>query len=158
MDDCIFCRIYEENLGIIYENELFFSRFDAFPVTPGHAEVIPIKHVESFFDLNVKDLDKMFEAIKETKEIIEGTDFREVYREMMNNPVNEKSKKFCKDVLGTLFINKKPDGYNIGINDGRSAGRTVDHLHIHLIPRYSGDMKDPTGGVRYVIPEKGNYR
>ncbi|WP_245579372.1 HIT family protein [Chitinilyticum aquatile] len=51
----------------------------------------------------------------------------------------------------------KPDGYNIGINDGPAAGQTVAHLHIHLIPRYSGDLADPRGGVRWVIPEKANY-
>ena len=50
-----------------------------------------------------------------------------------------------------------PDGYNIGINDGASAGQTIPHLHIHLIPRYSGDREDPRGGVRWVIPEKADY-
>lgn len=50
-----------------------------------------------------------------------------------------------------------PDGYNIGINEGRAAGRTIDHLHIHLIPRYQGDLENPTGGVRNVIPDKGDY-
>lgn len=51
----------------------------------------------------------------------------------------------------------KPDGYNIGINDGPSAGQTVPHLHIHLIPRYAGDVPDPRGGVRWVIPGKADY-
>lgn len=51
----------------------------------------------------------------------------------------------------------KPDGYNIGINDGAAAGQTVPHLHIHLIPRYLGDQDDPRGGVRWVIPDKANY-
>jgi len=51
----------------------------------------------------------------------------------------------------------KPDGYNIGINDGPSAGQTVPHLHIHLIPRYNGDQTDPRGGVRWIIPEKADY-
>jgi diadenosine tetraphosphate (Ap4A) HIT family hydrolase len=51
----------------------------------------------------------------------------------------------------------KPDGYNIGINDGPSAGQTVPHLHIHLIPRYSGDQADPRGGIRWIIPEKAKY-
>jgi superfamily II DNA or RNA helicase/diadenosine tetraphosphate (Ap4A) HIT family hydrolase/HKD family nuclease len=50
-----------------------------------------------------------------------------------------------------------PDGFNIGFNSGDAAGQTVDHLHIHVIPRYQGDVEDPTGGVRHVIPDKANY-
>jgi diadenosine tetraphosphate (Ap4A) HIT family hydrolase/predicted house-cleaning noncanonical NTP pyrophosphatase (MazG superfamily) len=51
----------------------------------------------------------------------------------------------------------KPDGYNIGANCGEFAGQTVMHLHVHLIPRYKGDMEDPKGGVRGVIPSKQKY-
>lgn len=50
-----------------------------------------------------------------------------------------------------------PNGYNIGINCGEVAGQTVMHLHVHLIPRYKGDMDDPRGGVRGVIPDKRVY-
>lgn len=50
-----------------------------------------------------------------------------------------------------------PDGYNIGVNDGQAAGQTVMHLHMHLIPRFEGDLPDPRGGVRWVIPEKADY-
>lgn len=56
-----------------------------------------------------------------------------------------------------LQINHQPQGYNIGINDGPAAGQTVPHLHIHLIPRYTNDVTDPRGGVRWVIPEKAKY-
>jgi diadenosine tetraphosphate (Ap4A) HIT family hydrolase len=58
-----------------------------------------------------------------------------------------------------LILNKKfnPDGYNIGVNCGEAAGQTVKHCHIHIIPRYHGDMEDPRGGVRGVIPEKQKY-
>lgn len=51
----------------------------------------------------------------------------------------------------------KPDGYNVGINDGVAAGQTVLHLHIHLIPRYEEDVEDPRGGIRWIIPEKAPY-
>lgn len=51
----------------------------------------------------------------------------------------------------------RPDGYNIGMNVGPAAGQTIPHLHIHVIPRYRGDVPDPRGGVRHVIPGKGNY-
>ena len=50
-----------------------------------------------------------------------------------------------------------PDGYNVGVNIGESAGQSVPHLHIHVIPRYEGDMEDPRGGVRGVIPHRQKY-
>jgi len=50
------------------------------------------------------------------------------------------------------------DGFNVGFNYGQAAGQTVEWPHVHLIPRRAGDMEDPTGGVRHVIPEKGNYK
>ena len=52
---------------------------------------------------------------------------------------------------------KMIDGFNIGINNGESAGQTIFHCHIHLIPRRSGDMENPRGGVRGVIPDKRLY-
>lgn len=51
----------------------------------------------------------------------------------------------------------RPDGYNIGMNCGRAAGQTVMHMHCHLIPRYHGDVADPRGGLRGVIPGKQRY-
>lgn len=53
--------------------------------------------------------------------------------------------------------NHAPAGYNIGINDGADAGQTVLHFHVHLIPRFVGDSKDPRGGVRWVKPDRANY-
>jgi diadenosine tetraphosphate (Ap4A) HIT family hydrolase len=49
------------------------------------------------------------------------------------------------------------DGFNIGANCGKSAGQTIDHAHIHLIPRRSGDTSKPDGGVRGVIPARMHY-
>lgn len=61
-------------------------------------------------------------------------------------------------VIKFILNNKfNPDGYNIGVNCGEAAGQTVKHCHIHIIPRYKGDMEDPRGGVRGVIPEKQKY-
>lgn len=51
----------------------------------------------------------------------------------------------------------RPDGYNLGVNDGAAAGQTVMHLHVHLIPRYEGDSDDPRGGIRWVRPDKARY-
>lgn len=62
--------------------------------------------------------------------------------------------KKVKEVIDKSY---HPDGYNIGANNGRVAGQTIMHLHIHLIPRYNGDVPNLTGGVRNVIPGKGDY-
>ena len=57
-----------------------------------------------------------------------------------------------------LLIEKyKPDGFNIGINEGAAAGQTVPHAHIHIIPRFKGDVADPRGGIRWIIPDKAKY-
>ena len=60
----------------------------------------------------------------------------------------------AKELIEYIY---KPDGYNIGINCGASAGQTIFHFHCHVIPRYKGDMDEPEGGVRGVIPEKMKY-
>jgi diadenosine tetraphosphate (Ap4A) HIT family hydrolase len=60
-------------------------------------------------------------------------------------------------VKGMLDEDLGPQGYNIGVNAGRAAGQTIDHVHMHLIPRYEGDMPDPRGGVRGVIPGRQKY-
>ncbi len=51
----------------------------------------------------------------------------------------------------------RQDAVNIGINDGAAAGQTVPHLHVHIIPRWAGDVEDPRGGVRGIIPGKARY-
>ena len=55
-------------------------------------------------------------------------------------------------------LDKTISGFNIGVNDGVDAGQTITHCHIHLIPRRKGDVKDPSGGIRHIIPEKGFYQ
>jgi diadenosine tetraphosphate (Ap4A) HIT family hydrolase len=61
------------------------------------------------------------------------------------------------DAKLALDVKLQPEGYNIGINDGPAAGQTVAHLHIHLIPRFWGDLPDARGGVRWIFPDKARY-
>lgn len=65
--------------------------------------------------------------------------------------------KLVTEVRVQLLEELRPAGFNIGVNDGQAAGQTVAHAHIHVIPRYNGDVADPRGGVRWVIPEKARY-
>lgn len=104
---------------------LSLSFFDGFPVSPGHALIIPRRHVASFFDLTQDERQDMFNMVDEVKRILDD--------------------RF------------HPDGYNIGVNIGEAAGQSIFHVHLHLIPRYSGDVPNPRGGVRGVIPHKQSY-
>jgi diadenosine tetraphosphate (Ap4A) HIT family hydrolase len=65
--------------------------------------------------------------------------------------------QLLNEVKAMVAAQFKPDGFNIGINIGDSAGQTVLHVHMHLIPRYSGDVPEPRGGVRGVIPSRQKY-
>ena len=123
---CLFCdRADTEKHRIIVENELFYARWDNFPVTQGHAEIVPKRHIESFFELNAVELWHLYILILSVKVSIQET--------------------------------FHPDGFNIGINEGEAAARTIHHLHVHIIPRYKGDVLNPKGGVRNIISEKGDY-
>jgi diadenosine tetraphosphate (Ap4A) HIT family hydrolase len=76
--------------------------------------------------------------------------------ELPENDLNE-IWSLVAHVRKLLLEKYKPDGFNIGINEGKAAGQTVAHAHIHIIPRFNGDVPDPRGGVRWVIPDKAKY-
>jgi diadenosine tetraphosphate (Ap4A) HIT family hydrolase len=65
--------------------------------------------------------------------------------------------KLVKVVKALLEELHHPDGFNVGVNSGEAAGQTVMHAHIHVIPRYKGDVENPRGGVRHILPGKGFY-
>ena len=65
--------------------------------------------------------------------------------------------KLVAETRALLNDQYKPQGLNVGINDGVAAGQTVMHVHLHLIPRYQGDQSDPRGGVRWIFPDKAKY-
>lgn len=120
---CIFCAPDQER--IFFRGHRVYGIWDAFPVSDGHALLIPYRHAETWFDATEEELHELCGAIQIARQII-----RDRYR---------------------------PDGFNIGINAGAAAGQTIFHLHVHIIPRYRGDVEDPRGGVRYVIPKRANY-
>jgi len=121
---CPFC---EPDVSRVFYNDdpLFLCFWDGFPVSPGHALIIPRRHVATWFAATAQEQESLLKGIEVAK--------REIEKQ------------------------HQPDGFNIGINVGEAAGQTVPHLHVHVIPRYKGDVEDPRGGVRYVIPDKGNY-
>ena len=133
-------------------------RFDKFPVNPGHAELIPKRHVASLLDLTDEEWITVKPSISEVIKKIEKSNFSNLYKVFIDNPVNEKSIDYCRNMLSHMGLKKKPEAYNIGVNEGKAAGRTIDHLHIHIIPRFLGDVEDYIGGIRHIIPGLGNYK
>jgi diadenosine tetraphosphate (Ap4A) HIT family hydrolase len=95
---------------------------DIYPVSEGHALIIPRRHCETWFDATREEQIALLDGLDAVRAIT------------------------------------KADGFNIGVNAGRVAGQTVFHLHVHLIPRFDGDVPDPRGGVRHVIPSRGNWQ
>ncbi len=106
-------------------NDSAFAIADRFPVSPGHALVIPRRVVATWWEATAAERADILALVDEVKD--------------------------------RLDAELRPDGYNVGFNSGAAAGQTVGHLHIHVIPRYRGDVPDPRGGVRHVIPGSGNY-
>lgn len=158
--DCYFCRVSSGDADpFIFENRSFIGIFDTNPVNPGHALVIPRRHVVSIFDLNeIEQLD-YFDAIQGVKNVIETTDLTVLYQNMLNRDyLKDRPKDHIETVLHLPFLGDKPDAYTIGNNDGRLAGRSIDHLHVILLPRYQGDVENPRGGIRNVIPNRASYQ
>jgi len=153
--ECIFCNLKKT---WIYDNRVFYTVFDIHPASPGHALVIPKKHTVSLLDLTKDEWPYLRDAIHKTINIIEKTDFVKLYKKMHEANPSKRSPWFVQKMLKHKSVRKKPEGYNIGNNEGEIAGRTVHHLHVQIIPRYKGDVKNPTGGIRTVIPELGNYK
>ena len=115
----------DEIRELIVETATVFSFYDKFPVSKGHALVVPKRLVSNYFELTLKEQMACWIVVNKVKAILQ---------EKYNS-----------------------DGFNIGININEDAGQTISHCHIHIIPRYKGDVEVPRGGVRGVIPCKKEY-
>ena len=123
-ETCPFCKL-SRRVEIICETATCVAFYDGYPVSPGHALIIPKRHVASYRDLTNHEKEAM-----------------NVVQEYVMKKIDERF---------------HPDGYNVGINIGEAAGQSVFHCHMHVIPRYKGDVPNPKGGVRGVIPSKQSY-
>ena len=157
--DCYFCGVAAGLTDpFIFENRSFIGIFDTNPVNPGHALVIPRRHVVSLFELDETEQSDYFDAIHGVRQVIETTDMNDLYRDMLNRDyLRERPKSHIETVMKLPFLGTRPDAYTVGNNDGRAAGRSIDHLHVIVLPRYQGDVEDPRGGIRNIIPDRAKY-
>jgi diadenosine tetraphosphate (Ap4A) HIT family hydrolase len=153
--ECLFCQksFQEQN---IFENNSFYINIDQNPVNPGHLLIIPKRHIKTFFELNKQEFENLQEMILKAKELSHSKKVKEVYQEIVSTTKKPIAKEWCQLALNNW--EKEITGFNIGVNNGETAGQTIFHLHIHLIPRFEGDVENPVGGVRFVIPQRANYR
>ena len=112
---------------VLHQNDLLVVVLDKYPVSAGHCLVIPKRAVVRFSELTPEEKARLMTRIDWTIAHLEST------------------------------LVPVPDGFNVGLNDGVAAGQTVAQLHVHIIPRHHGDVADPRGGVRWVLPSKARY-
>jgi diadenosine tetraphosphate (Ap4A) HIT family hydrolase len=122
--NCVFCTP-DCDRELVTESATVYAMLDKYPVTRGHALIIPKQHVDNYFELNDRTKTACWIVVDRVKRLLKN--------------------RF------------QPDGFNVGMNIGHAAGQTIPHAHIHLIPRYKGDVENPEGGVRGVIPGKSDY-
>lgn len=112
---------------VLAMDELFAVVSDKFPVSPGHTLIIPHRPLTRFRELNAAEKARLLEWVEWSQRHLEAT------------------------------LSPTPEGFNLGVNDGKSAGQTMPQFHFHVIPRHVGDVPDARGGVRCVIPGKLRY-
>ena len=100
---------------------------DKFPISPGHTLIIARRPVSRFQELTTAEKARLLTWIDWTQHHLASS------------------------------LSPSPDGFNLGLNDGPAAGQTMTQFHFHVIPRYTGDVPDPRGGIRHVIPAKARY-
>jgi diadenosine tetraphosphate (Ap4A) HIT family hydrolase len=120
---CPFCSV--EQARAAWSSPLVFALWDLYPVSLGHALVVPRRHATSWTELTADEKAALIAGVDAARALIE-----ERYQ---------------------------PHAYNVGYNDGAAAGQTIVHFHVHVIPRYQGDVLDPRGGIRWVLPDKAAY-
>lgn len=119
---CIFCGSKREPLAESLHSLAFLDRF---PVSNGHALIVPRRHVLNIWEMTDEEYVDAFMLVREVKKVL--------------------TERF------------KPEAFNVGVNCGEVAGQSVWHAHIHVIPRYAGDVPNPKGGVRNILPGKAKY-
>ena len=120
---CPFCHVDRGRTA--WSSPLAIALWDVFPVSLGHALILPRRHAASWSELTADEKAELTAGIDAIRALID-----ERYQ---------------------------PHAYNVGYNDGEAAGQTIMHFHVHVIPRYQGDVLDPRGGIRWVLPDKAAY-
>ena len=112
---------------VLAHDDLFAVVRDKYPISPGHTLIIARRAIARFQDLTALEKERLVFWVERAQQHLSAT------------------------------LAPAPDAFNLGLNDGPAAGQTMPQFHFHIIPRYSGDVPDPRGGVRWIFPAKARY-
>lgn len=141
------------------ESEHFIFAWDHFPATPGHALIIPKRHVQFMRDLNEHERAALIDCAVTLKQHILSENLVTVYETLLTKTETETERTFMNHAISRLHMfNRPPEAFNDGLNDGPAAGQTMPHFHWHVMPRWKDDVADVVGGVRHMFPGMGNYK
>lgn len=122
MNKCIFCEQSDVLLNnILTSNDTCYVRWDNYPVSKNHLQIVPKRHIESVFQMTEEEILGFYELLRYLGKVIPA------------------------------------DGFTIGVNEGEAAGRTIHHVHFHVISREWGDVPNPRGGIRNLFPDVFKY-
>ena len=153
MGQCAFCRLNRENNPSVFwtNNVLWYALFSAYPLAPGHAMLVTVRHVKSYLELDFDEQAEFFNSLEAVSEELKEKDLEQVYRRMLEKPIDKMSESKCRRMLLHPGLKRMPDGYSHYVSDGNIPGRAIDHLQWHIIPRFRGDVKDSHGDISYLI-------
>lgn len=150
-EQCVFCDEFENGENTFAETDLWRARWDLYPVTPGHVEVTPKRHVQYLEELTNQELEQMMRFARDVMQRIRTTDLVALYQTLLPD-TDDRNRGLQQAALNNLRLRSgEPDAFNYGINDGPPAGQSVPHLHLHIMPRWIGDIENPRGGVRNIF-------
>jgi diadenosine tetraphosphate (Ap4A) HIT family hydrolase len=156
--NCFFCNPNKNREIFLYQGKYLDSFLEDCPVSPGHFLIFPKRHIALFSEMNEIEWHELYIAINNSLKSLKALDLEKSYKHILENTDYDTSSWYINNILKSPFLKNPIEAYNIGLNDGYTAGKTVEHLHWHVIPRFPMDVPSPEGGVRNVIPSLGNYK
>ncbi len=158
MSSCYFCSgLFVKQT--LFDHPQFWVMWDAHPVTPGHVLILPKEHMLSLTDLPPEEWGQLASITREIVATLKHSNLTKVYQELKLLELTPRSGEFIDRALATLRTAPAWSGdFNFGVNNGVLAGRSINHLLFHFIPRFEGDVPEINGGLRSIIAYQANYQ
>ena len=129
VEQCVFCEEYGQGWNTFAETDLWRARWDLYPATPGHVEIVPKRHAQYIEELTDNELHGMMWFARYAMGQVRDTDLIGLYTAFLAES-NDKTQPFLSSaLLAARYHGRQPEAFNLGLNDGPAAGQSVHHLH-----------------------------